>query len=153
MLNLNNNTIKEPYIIIVDNDRDDRALILDCFQHLNWDHHVKLLNDADALFELLDATPDSKLLPTLIVLDCNLPLLGGETALMLLDKDVRYKHIPVAMYSASMTEMKEKQLLAIGAQFCRKKPVTIDGMHWLVVELMDFAKSHQNSHQKTSISK
>lgn len=153
MLHLNKNTIQEPYIIIVDNDFDDCVLILDCLKHLNWHHHVKIVNDADTMLEILDTTPDSKLLPTLIVLDYNLPRLGGETTLMLLKKDERFKHIPVAVYSTSMNNRIEKQLLTLGANNCYKKPLTIDGMHWLLVEFNELAHSfQQNSKPKESIS-
>lgn len=109
---------------------------------------MKTLKDPDSLFELLDASPASELLPTLIVLDLTLPLIGGETTLMLLKKDKRYRHIPVVVYSAVMNERKEKELLSLGAHFCRKKPITIDTMHWLMVELIEFTKTALDTNEK-----
>ncbi|ANE50431.1 response regulator [Flavisolibacter tropicus] len=147
MLNLNTNTLQEPHIIIVDNDPDDNARFLNCFQHLNWHHQVKMLNDADALFELLDNTPHLNLLPTLIVLDYNLPRLGGETTLILLKKDKRFQSIPVVLFTTSISDRMEKQLLSLGALLCIRKPKTIDGIHWQVVELMELAKAQFHSHQ------
>jgi CheY-like chemotaxis protein len=138
---LNNNPSQEAYIIIVDDDQDDCALFRDCFQHLNWHHQVKTVTDAETLLALLDATPDESLLPTLIVLDYCLPRLAGETALILLKNEERYKRIPIVMYSISMTDQKEKQLLAIGANRCLQKPVTLDGMYKLAAELIALSQT------------
>lgn len=141
MHHLNNNPSQEAYTIIVDDDHDDCALFQDCFQHLNWHHQVKTFTDAESLLALLDATPDERLLPTLIVLDYNLPRLAGEKALMLLKKDKRYKQIPIVMYSISMTDQKEIQLRELGANRCRQKPVTIDGMHKFTAELIELSQT------------
>jgi len=77
------------------------------------------------LFALLDATPNKKLLPTLIVLDDNLPHLDGEKTLILLKRDPHYKHIPVVMYATSMNIQKELRLLLLGACFAVENPLLL----------------------------
>lgn len=151
MLHIHNNHLPEAHIIIVDDNESDCALLQDCFQHLNWHHQVKTLRGSETLLALLDATPHRNLLPTLIVLDCNLTPLGGETVLMLLSKDEQYKHIPVVMYSNSMTTQKEQQLHALGAAHCYRKPITVDGMLQLAEELVHFTQHAFNSQPQESI--
>jgi CheY-like chemotaxis protein len=129
------------YLIIVDDDHDDCALVQSFFESLDWHHHVKTLTEPDSLFSLLGAVPSPSLLPTVIVLDYNMPRLGGQTLLMLLKRDARYKNIAVVMLSTSMTKRKEGELLHLGAHFCRQKPNTIAGMHQLLAELQAFALS------------
>lgn len=128
-----------PYLIIVEDDLDDQDLILEICNRIAFKGRVKMLSDGDQLFELLDRTTGINELPTLIVLDYNLPRLGGEATLVLLKKDIRYRNIPVVIYSTSMTLEKEHQLLSLGANFCRKKPSTIDGIIHMIGEFIGFA--------------
>lgn len=99
-----------------------------------------MLSDGEELFDFLQKIKMPESLPTLIILDYNLPRLGGEATLVLLKKDPRYKNIPVVLYSTSMTAQKEIDLLSMGANYCRKKPLTMDGINQLVKELIEFAR-------------
>lgn len=151
MLNLNPNTKQEPHIVIVNDDRDTFALFLSCFQHLNWHHQVKILDDADALFVLLYTIPDPELLPTLIVLDYKTIYWNEDAVLMLLKEDPRYQHIPVAIYAASVSEKMKKRLQTLGVHFCRKKPTTMSSMHRQVEELIELANPHHIIQHKAII--
>jgi len=128
-----------PYLVIVEDDLDDQELILNVCNRAAFKGGVKILSNGEQLFELLDQILDVKQLPTLIVLDYNLPRLGGEATLMLLKKDLRYRNIPVVIYSTTMTLEKEHQLLSLGANFCRRKPVTINGISQMIGEFLGFA--------------
>jgi CheY-like chemotaxis protein len=128
-----------PYLILVEDDPDDQEIMVETATHLQQQLSIKMLADGEELFDLLDGISDPKDLPALIVLDFNLPRLGGEATLVLLKKDPRYKKIPVVIYSTSMTPEKEHDLLQFGANFCRKKPSTIDGIHHLIGEFIGFA--------------
>ena len=129
----------DPYLIIVEDDLDDQELIMDVCKRAAFNGRVKMLGDGDQLFELLDGITEINRLPTLIVLDYNLPRLGGEATLVLLKKDARFKNIPVVIYSTTMTQEKEHQLLSLGANFCRRKPLTINGVSLMIGEFIGFA--------------
>jgi CheY-like chemotaxis protein len=139
----------KPYLIIVEDDPDDQEIMLETISRMNQRFSVHMLGDGDELFDLLDTTSDPNRFPTLIVLDYNLPRLGGEATLVLIKKDPCYRSIPVVLYSTGMTVEKEHDLLGLGANFCRKKPSSIDGINRLVGELIAFA--HSLVEQRTNV--
>ena len=138
---------KEVYILLVEDDIDDQEFIMECFINQKMEHQVKIVSSGDQLFDVLDHTPDNALLPTLIILDYNLPGLTGEAILVLLKKDPRYWHIPVIIYSTGMNHEKELDLLGFGANFCRIKPSTVNGLNYMIGEFIGFAKSSFQQHR------
>ncbi|HEX3743428.1 MAG TPA: response regulator [Bryobacteraceae bacterium] len=64
-------------------------------------------------------------LPNLILLDNNLPDMGGEQVLQSLRSDSRTKDIPVAMISADATQGRIDRLLTAGAQRYFAKPLNL----------------------------
>ncbi|HYH13728.1 MAG TPA: hypothetical protein VD794_00815 [Flavisolibacter sp.] len=71
-------------------------------------------------------------------------MLAWRNHINVAEKSQRFNQTPAVHYSTSMTYKKEKQILALGANICRKKPTTIDGVHWLMVELIAFANTYSN---------
>lgn len=129
----------DPCLILVDDDPDDLEIVADVYAGLNVTNKVKLLNSGEALMEFLEACDQDSQLPSLIVLDYNMPRLSGSTLLMLLKKDQRFKRIPVAVYSTNLLPDIEKQLIEDGAMFCRKKPTTEAQVRQLLIEFLSLA--------------
>jgi CheY-like chemotaxis protein len=136
----------EAYLIIVEDDQDDRALLMDVFVSLNWAHHVKILQNSDELLDLLENTPHPSLFPTLILLDYNMPALSGEATLLILKKEERYQHIPVCIFSTVMDHRREKLLKVLGAYNCRQKPSTVEGLRELMEDYKKLALQFNHSH-------
>jgi CheY-like chemotaxis protein len=130
---------QEAYLIIVEDDQDDRSLLMDVFVSLNWEQHVKILQNSDDLLDLLDNTPHSSLFPSLILLDYNMPALSGEATLLILKKEERYQHIPVCVFSTVMDHRREKLLKVLGAYNCRQKPSTIEELTGLMEDYKKLA--------------
>jgi PAS domain S-box-containing protein len=63
--------------------------------------------------------------PDLIVLDLQLPDIGGDEVLRRLRRDARTAQIPVVMFSADATERQIKRLLAAGARAYLTKPAKV----------------------------
>lgn len=129
----------DPFLVIVDDDPDDLEMIAEVYAELNAGERVRTLGSGEALVELLEASPDPSHLPSLIVLDYNMPRLSGATLLLLLKGDPRYRHIPVAMYSTTLSPDIEKELTEAGAIFCRQKPTTEASVRQLLVEFLSLA--------------
>jgi CheY-like chemotaxis protein len=123
-----------PYILFVDDDEEDRELILEAFERLDF-HQIQVLPDADQLLEHLKKRPTTQY-PSLIVLDSNLPRLGGESTLMVLKKDPRLESIPVMVLSSLMNSQKKETLLNLGACRAEEKPATITAFDQLMKELI-----------------
>jgi len=65
--------------------------------------------------EGLDILSDGVVLPDLVFLDINMPILNGRDCLVAIRKDARFKDIPIIMYSTSSAIQDKKYCLTVGA--------------------------------------
>ncbi|MGB3725634.1 MAG: response regulator [Glaciecola sp.] len=94
-----NNTMKFDYLLVADDDIDDQELIKDALleNHLAAEK-VQWVNDGEELMNVLDNTNK---LPSLILLDLNMPRKDGRKALEEIKNNQQLKHIPVIIFSTS----------------------------------------------------
>jgi CheY-like chemotaxis protein len=111
---MTNSYSSKPTIYLADDDPEDLEMLLQAFQQITNSHHLKVISTGEDLIELLSHTDDS-LLPCLIVLDYNMPGLNGKQILTYLQSTVRYKSIPIVIYSTSSSLREKKEFLSIGA--------------------------------------
>jgi CheY-like chemotaxis protein len=64
-----------------------------------------------------------KSLPSLIILDLNMPKLNGTETLERLKAHPKFKHIPVIIYSTSMNVLQKEKCIELGAHSYIVKPV------------------------------
>ena len=115
-------------ILIVDDDADDRYLIIRAFRDTVLADKLQFaVNGADAL-KYLDALPRDAELPGLIVLDLNMPILDGISTLNLLKSSSRYKDIPVVIFTTSANPTEKKRCMDLGAADFIVKPNTYSGL-------------------------
>lgn len=133
------------YFVVVDDDKDDLELIKDIYEELQLSQHLKTYASADDLLEDLYGKTKTDTLPSLIVLDYNMPKVSGIDLLHILKNDQRFGSIPVVFYSTTMTFAIEESLLAAGAAYCHQKPVTIKAIKELMKEIWSIAESFQQS--------
>src|ERR1700759_1904324 len=91
-------------ILVVDDDREDHFIMLDYFKDFGMGDKVGFVENGKTAIEYLEDVPDDKLLPNLIVLDLNMPILNGTQTLIQSKQTPRYKHIPVIIFSTSENE-------------------------------------------------
>ncbi|GAA4328104.1 response regulator [Flaviaesturariibacter amylovorans] len=83
-------------IYYVEDDRDDAEIVAEAFAGHGYEIHV--FNNPVELFHQLHL---DEFLPTLIILDINLPLMNGLEALQLLKAEPKFSRIPVSLLSTS----------------------------------------------------
>jgi CheY-like chemotaxis protein len=121
-----------PVWIIVEDDRDDRELITEILNQIGLQGKVRLFCDGEELIDYLDHITAKEALPSFILLDDNMPRLSGEATLMVLKSDPRYRTLPVAIFSTTLSPLRERALTARGAVHCRQKPADYAGMQSLL---------------------
>lgn len=86
-----------PYIVYVEDDFDDKELMKELFQPVK-EYELVILDDGLDLMQYLDKAED---IPSLIILDINMPVVDGKKSIRNLKSKKRYKDIPVVMYSTT----------------------------------------------------
>ena len=118
------------HIVIVDDDADDRGLIKDAFRENNADREFALLESADMLLDFLQGAADTEL-PSLVLLDLNMPGKDGREALRDIKKDPKFKHIPVIVFSTSSLDKDRIISYELGANCFLTKPSSYQEMVYL----------------------
>lgn len=133
------------HILFVDDDQDDREFIIDAFERLEWKQHIKTLHDSKALMQYLQSVNNEANLPSLIVLDSQLPCSSGEAVLVSLKKDERLKSIPVIVITSSLNALLKEKLAQLGAYSSHQKPYTAKEYDLLMRELIAFVRNEQQA--------
>ena len=113
------------HIIIVDDDTDDREIIRDAFNHTTEGQDITLLENGDRLMEFLEKQ-DGLPLPSLILLDLNMPGKDGRETLRELKADMRFRHIPTIVFTTSSSGRDRKMAYDLGANCFITKPDTFN---------------------------
>lgn len=119
-------------IVIVDDDADDRVLIKDAFLENSSDDNFVLLENGDQLIEFLKTVPDTEI-PSIILLDLNMPGKDGREALREIKKDQKLHSIPIVVFSTSSLEKDRFMSYEMGANCFLTKPSSYQEM----IELTD----------------
>jgi len=129
------------HILLVDDDPDDRMLIDEAFLEIGYDAEVKKFINGKGLFQYLQQV-ESALYPHLIVLDNNLPEWDALDVLTRLKQNPAHKHIPIVVYSTTLSPTRKEQLRAAGAYACIEKGNNMQEILQLAKDLKNLAESN-----------
>ena len=102
-------------IIVVD---DNAANLTACKKTLKDLYEVYPALSADKMFEIL-----THIIPDIILLDVEMPVVNGHEALRMLKENEAYKNIPVIFLSAMEDDESETEGLKLGAVDYIRKPI------------------------------
>lgn len=123
--------------MVVDDDRDDAELVLGIIKEISPKYTVICVSQSRQVLETLDAFNYTDL-PSLLILDYNMPVLSGLDLLRLLKANPRYAHIPVGVYSNSSFPKFREDCLEAGACIYLSKSATIDGLQDDIKQLLSY---------------
>jgi CheY-like chemotaxis protein len=107
-------------IYIVDDDPDDRQIILDAFLENNPQIDYVFLENAETLMETLLAAEVE--LPALIILDLNMPGMLGLHALKEIRGNRQFSQIPIIVLTTSTLHQDRRMSYELGASCFLRKP-------------------------------
>jgi len=113
--------IEVPYILVVDDDPFDKELICKALAEIGG-ILCKVITYGERVIDFLNQSFMNHELPSLIILDFNMPRINGDRILSLIKGNVNYKDLPVLIYSTYISEQIREILLAQGAMECYVKP-------------------------------
>ncbi|RYY39872.1 MAG: response regulator [Chitinophagaceae bacterium] len=116
--------MRKPYEIwIVDDDADDREILRDAFTASREGDEFDFQENGDALLEALAARkPDT--LPSLIMLDLNMPGKDGREALREIKQHEEFHRIPIVVFTTSSSDRDKSNCYNLGANCFVTKPDT-----------------------------
>ncbi|MBA2328622.1 MAG: response regulator [Flavisolibacter sp.] len=112
-------------IAIVDDDADDREIIKDAFAASGKSAECILLENGDALIDFLTSSPASGL-PSLIMLDLNMPGKDGREALKDIKSNNLLQTIPIIVFTTSSSSKDKQVVYELGANCFITKPDTFN---------------------------
>jgi CheY-like chemotaxis protein len=115
--------IQKRYILMVEDDLDDRYLTQQTLQEIGVTVPIKFLAQSTEVFSFL-ATHEP---PALILIDYNISPDSGVEVLKALKGNPQYRHIPVIILSESAAPAYVTECYRHGANSFVAKPFTTDG--------------------------
>ena len=92
-------------IFYADDDADDRQLLSRALHSVDPNYKVLEAEDGDEAIKFLETMKSKGILPSLIVLDINMPKIDGKQAYTYIKSDEQLSAIPVILFSTSKSEL------------------------------------------------
>lgn len=107
-------------VLVVDDDEDDQFLIRAAFQKDSERYQLHFASDGTHVLEDIQSP---RILPDLILLDLNMPIINGFEVLKHLKNSPIYKHVPVVILTTSENQTDIDQAYELGANSFITKPI------------------------------
>jgi CheY-like chemotaxis protein len=111
---------KNNLILYADDDTDDRSWVSEACKILNCSLNINFVENGRQVVDYLKSQVSR--LPSLIVLDLNMPEMDGRQTLQYLKSNPYYKEIPVAIVSTSANKIDKEVCKRLGASLYITKP-------------------------------
>lgn len=133
-------------VLMADDDEDDRLLALEAFEAAEVHLELRFVADGEELLrylrrEGLYADPTLSPKPCLILLDLNMPVLGGFEALAHLKADPALKAIDVVVFTTSRADRDVAEAYRLGATRFLAKPIEFGALVELARSLTGLAEA------------
>lgn len=127
-----------PKILYIDDDADDCIFLKESFATWGNNHLICASNGEEAISYLNAGQKDE--LPSLIILDLNMPKRNGKETLSILKSTPDYANIPVVILSTSDNDLEKVDCVQMGAASYYQKPYQFSGYKEIVVNCLSFIK-------------
>ena len=125
------------FVLYADDDVDDKDWVSEACKAIDSDLNVVFVENGRQVIDFL-AKEQAPELPSLIVLDLNMPELDGRQTLQKLKANPHYQHIPVAIVTTSTNRIDREVCQRLGASLYLTKPDTHKEWQNIIRQLMPF---------------
>ncbi len=123
-------------ILLVEDDPADQKLIKASLRKQTIDNELSITSSAEEALQLLNSgAADSRPGPDLILLDLNMPGMGGKEFLKQVKADDRLKQIPVVVVTTSNSDQDVRDSYRLQAAGYVHKPATLDEFRRIMEEI------------------
>lgn len=124
----------QPYLLLIDDDADDREFFLDAFAAVNPAVEVQYASNGLEALKMLEDLAATEL-PSALLIDYQMPGLSGLALLQALQNNPRYSHITKIIWSSSQRIKDIEDCKRFGAANYLIKPSTTAELHKVVHQL------------------
>jgi CheY-like chemotaxis protein len=125
------------YIFLAEDDIDDQEFLAEAFKDIDQNILMHIESSGEKALEYIDKVPDDQL-PSLIILDYNLPMVSGHQILGHMNNNSRYQKIVKLVWSTSNSPHYEKVCLESGATAYFVKPADVAGIRQLAEKMLSY---------------
>jgi CheY-like chemotaxis protein len=126
-------------VLIVDDDADDRNLIKESLDQCVVPIKINEVTDGSEVMSFLEKCGTSSL-PSLILLDLNMPIMNGFDVLVDLKKHPKFQSIPVYVFTTSNSIRDKTHCIQLGAVEVYVKPASYAAWVSVLCPLVDNRK-------------
>lgn len=123
-------------ILYIDDDDDDLMIIAEAFEKYTDNLRVVHAYNGNEGLQVLRNMKEKIMLPCLIILDINMPVMDGKQTLAEIKRNKDYENIPVVMFSTSNSVYDKNFAERLGAEFITK-PASYSDIQSLVKEFVN----------------
>jgi CheY-like chemotaxis protein len=134
------------YILLADDDEDDRVLFIEAFLELKIKTTVQTVNNGIELMKRLNEK--DAYLPHLIFLDLNMPIKDGMQCLKEIRSNEKLKNISIAIYSTSNSQKDIEETFFNGANIYITKPSDFNTLKQVLEKAVITAYQYQDDGMK-----
>ncbi|MDB5197502.1 MAG: response regulator [Flaviaesturariibacter sp.] len=128
------------YILYADDDDDDRDMMETCFIPYP-DYTLLTFRDGQPLLDYLDQVKKEQV--CLVVLDVNMPLLGGIATLQRLRSDSQFADLPIIIFTTSSSPVDGDKARGMNADVITK-PVSLKQLEAVTARMIEYCTTYQN---------
>lgn len=134
--------IDRKYIILADDDEDDRLFFEDALEDLMLDVSLESVTNGVEVMQLLN--DKTRMLPDLLFLDLNMPLQSGHECLKEIRSDHRLKEVTIVVYSTSLNAETVDMLYKDGANYYICKPGNYNCLKKTIHKAISLVDQHKS---------
>ncbi|HLO82084.1 MAG TPA: response regulator [Chitinophagaceae bacterium] len=114
---------EKPFIFLIDDDEDDLEMMVSSLEP----HGVstRTFNSGPGALACFDRPALFKEMPSLIILDYNMPLMNGMETLTKIKSRASIRHIPVVIYSTTINALFARTARENGVFACMTKAISL----------------------------
>lgn len=132
--------MEENFILIAEDDADDRFLLQAAFEENGFTDQLNFVENGVEVLEYLSTinTKEEKKYPKFILLDLNMPKKDGREVLKELKQHPSFKKIPVVIFSTTNNEQEMRRCYELGANSYITKPNSFESLLRTVAALRSY---------------
>lgn len=135
-------TKRRRLILMAEDDDDDHMIVEKALKEAGLSVSLVRVRDGEELMEYLQKRRSPAHLPSLILLDLNMPRKDGREALREIKSDLDFCRIPVVVLTTSSAEQDVDRMYELGVSSFIRKPENYEDLVTAMRTLVDFWFRH-----------